>query len=92
MLVGDSGVGKTCVITKFRDGIFLAGSFIPTVGVDSKVRNSTNVFQPNFETFQFLIDILIKIISIIIMGMLSDLPTLGFKSHKKTVPSQVLRF
>ncbi|XP_048871116.1 ras-related protein Rab-26 isoform X1 [Brienomyrus brachyistius] len=41
MLVGDSGVGKTCVLVRFKDGAFLAGSFISTVGIDfrNKVLN-----------------------------------------------------
>ncbi|XP_041830089.1 ras-related protein Rab-26 isoform X2 [Melanotaenia boesemani] len=30
MLVGDSGVGKTCLLVRFKDGAFLAGSFIST--------------------------------------------------------------
>lgn len=34
MLLGDSGVGKTCILMRFRDGFFLAGNFISTVGVD----------------------------------------------------------
>uniref|UniRef100_A0A3P9QD47 small monomeric GTPase n=1 Tax=Poecilia reticulata TaxID=8081 RepID=A0A3P9QD47_POERE len=34
MLVGDSGVGKTCLLVRFKDGAFLAGSFISTVGID----------------------------------------------------------
>ncbi|KAA0203918.1 hypothetical protein HAZT_HAZT002828 [Hyalella azteca] len=37
MLIGDSGVGKTCLVTKFRDGVFLSGSFIATVGLDYKL-------------------------------------------------------
>ncbi|XP_036381363.1 ras-related protein Rab-26 [Megalops cyprinoides] len=36
MLVGDSGVGKTCLLVRFKDGAFLAGSFISTVGIDFK--------------------------------------------------------
>ncbi|XP_075889948.1 ras-related protein Rab-26 [Nelusetta ayraudi] len=41
MLVGDSGVGKTCLLVRFKDGAFLAGSFISTVGIDfrNKVMN-----------------------------------------------------
>ncbi|XP_028820796.1 ras-related protein Rab-26 [Denticeps clupeoides] len=41
MLVGDSGVGKTCLLVRFKDGAFLAGSFISTVGIDfrNKVLN-----------------------------------------------------
>ena len=34
MLLGDSGVGKTCVLVRFKDGAFLSGAFISTVGID----------------------------------------------------------
>uniref|UniRef100_A0A452G7N5 small monomeric GTPase n=1 Tax=Capra hircus TaxID=9925 RepID=A0A452G7N5_CAPHI len=34
MLLGDSGVGKTCLLIRFRDGAFLSGTFIATVGID----------------------------------------------------------
>ncbi|CAG5088017.1 Similar to Rab37: Ras-related protein Rab-37 (Mus musculus) [Cotesia congregata] len=34
MLLGDSGVGKTCLLTQFRDGRFLSGNHISTVGID----------------------------------------------------------
>ncbi|XP_055991244.1 ras-related protein Rab-26 [Sorex fumeus] len=34
MLVGDSGVGKTCLLVRFKDRAFLAGTFISTVGID----------------------------------------------------------
>ncbi|XP_055376279.1 ras-related protein Rab-37 isoform X1 [Condylostylus longicornis] len=34
MLLGDSGVGKTCLLVRFRDGTFLGGNFISTVGID----------------------------------------------------------
>uniref|UniRef100_A0A3B5A320 small monomeric GTPase n=1 Tax=Stegastes partitus TaxID=144197 RepID=A0A3B5A320_9TELE len=36
ILVGDSGVavGKTCVLVRFKDGAFLGGNFIATVGID----------------------------------------------------------
>ncbi|KAJ7407361.1 Ras-related protein Rab-26 [Pitangus sulphuratus] len=37
MLVGDSGVGKTCLLVRFKDGAFLAGSFISTVGIDFRI-------------------------------------------------------
>lgn len=37
MLVGDSGVGKTCLLVRFKDAAFLAGSFISTVGIDFRV-------------------------------------------------------
>ncbi|CAG0923990.1 unnamed protein product [Notodromas monacha] len=34
MLLGDSGVGKTCLLVQYKDGKFLAGNFIATVGID----------------------------------------------------------
>ncbi|XP_014606764.1 PREDICTED: ras-related protein Rab-37-like isoform X1 [Polistes canadensis] len=34
MLLGDSGVGKTCLLTRFRDGRFLFGNYITTIGID----------------------------------------------------------
>ncbi|XP_061455656.1 ras-related protein Rab-26 isoform X2 [Rhineura floridana] len=45
MLVGDSGVGKSCLLVRFKDGAFLAGSFISTVGIDfrNKVLNVDGV-------------------------------------------------
>ncbi|XP_061740775.1 ras-related protein Rab-26-like [Nerophis ophidion] len=45
MLIGDSGVGKTCLLVRFKDGAFLAGSFISTVGIDfrNKVLNIDGV-------------------------------------------------
>lgn len=37
MLLGDSGVGKTCLLVRFKDGAFLSGAFISTVGIDYRV-------------------------------------------------------
>ncbi|XP_076053743.1 uncharacterized protein LOC143032716 isoform X1 [Oratosquilla oratoria] len=34
MLLGDSGVGKTCLLTRFKSGTYLAGNFIATVSID----------------------------------------------------------
>ncbi|XP_006145910.1 ras-related protein Rab-37 isoform X2 [Tupaia chinensis] len=34
MLLGDSGVGKTCFLIQFKDGAFLSRTFIATVGID----------------------------------------------------------
>ncbi|XP_027846835.1 ras-related protein Rab-37 isoform X1 [Aphis gossypii] len=34
MVLGDSGVGKTCLLVRFRDDMFLGGNYISTVGVD----------------------------------------------------------
>uniref|UniRef100_A0A8C2ZTL7 small monomeric GTPase n=1 Tax=Cyclopterus lumpus TaxID=8103 RepID=A0A8C2ZTL7_CYCLU len=58
MLVGDSGVGKTCLLVRFKDGAFLAGSFISTVGIDFRVicllkRLKRNVFLFSVITFLF---------------------------------------
>uniref|UniRef100_A0A096MIN7 small monomeric GTPase n=1 Tax=Poecilia formosa TaxID=48698 RepID=A0A096MIN7_POEFO len=40
MLLGDSAVGKTCVLVRFKDGAFLGGNFIATVGIDFRVGDS----------------------------------------------------
>ncbi len=37
LLIGDSGVGKSCILTRFADETF-AESFISTIGVDFKIR------------------------------------------------------
>lgn len=44
MLLGDSSVGKTCLLVRFKDGAFLGGNFIATVGIDFRVRDG--VEQP----------------------------------------------
>nr|XP_054956642.1 putative nuclear pore complex-interacting protein family member B2 isoform X4 [Pan paniscus] len=44
MLVGDSGVGKTCLLVRFKDGAFLAGTFISTVGIDFRVSFLKTIF------------------------------------------------
>lgn len=53
MLLGDSGVGKTCLLVRFRDGTFLSGSFISTVGIDFRVRkkNKPLLFRPLCKTY-----------------------------------------
>ncbi|XP_075033995.1 ras-related protein Rab-37 isoform X3 [Mixophyes fleayi] len=38
MLLGDSGVGKTCFLIQYKDGAFLSGAFLSTVGIDFRVR------------------------------------------------------
>lgn len=51
MLLGDSGVGKTCLLVRFRDGTFLSGSFISTVGIDFRVRSELNTSIINVYVF-----------------------------------------
>lgn len=43
--MGDSGVGKTCLLVRFKDGAFLAGTFISTVGIDFRVRMEADVLS-----------------------------------------------
>ena len=38
LLIGDSGVGKTCILFRFSDDSFNA-SFISTIGIDFKIKN-----------------------------------------------------
>eukprot|EP00923_Selenidium_pygospionis_P034802 GHVN01060536.1.p1 GENE.GHVN01060536.1~~GHVN01060536.1.p1 ORF type:complete len:147 (+),score=14.68 GHVN01060536.1:81-521(+) len=37
LLIGDSGVGKSCLLLRFADDVYTA-SFIATIGVDFKIR------------------------------------------------------
>lgn len=52
MLVGDSGVGKTCLLVRFKDGAFLAGTFISTVGIDFRV-SEMDVLGPQHQLIEF---------------------------------------
>ena len=37
LLIGDSGVGKSCILVRFADDAF-SNSFITTIGIDFKIR------------------------------------------------------
>ena len=37
IIIGDSGVGKTNILTKFCDGVF-KDSYVATIGVDFKLK------------------------------------------------------
>ena len=37
IIIGDSGVGKTNLLTKFWDGVF-KDSYVATIGVDFKIK------------------------------------------------------
>jgi hypothetical protein len=39
LLIGDSGVGKSCLLLRFSDGSFTT-SFITTIGIDFKISQS----------------------------------------------------
>lgn len=62
MLLGDSGVGKTCLLVRFKDGAFLSGSFISTVGIDYKV---TSIKLTTY-IFKVLVILWIKLLSDVI--------------------------
>lgn len=38
VIVGDSGVGKSCLLVRFADDVWTPGSYIATVGVDFRFR------------------------------------------------------
>lgn len=38
-------MGKTCLLVRFKDGAFLAGTFISTVGIDFRVRAEADVLS-----------------------------------------------
>ena len=50
MLLGDSAVGKTCALVRFKDGAFLGGNFIATVGIDFRVRRLEPQLAPRPST------------------------------------------
>lgn len=37
LLIGDSGVGKTCILFRFSDDAFTS-TFISTIGIDFKIK------------------------------------------------------
>jgi Ras-related protein Rab-8A len=43
LLIGDSGVGKSCLLLRFSDDSFTP-SFITTIGIDFKIRTITTVY------------------------------------------------
>lgn len=58
MLIGDSSVGKTCLLVRFKDGAFLACSYISTVGIDFRVSLLTDfayiyIFDNDANKIQF---------------------------------------
>ncbi|OAF65234.1 hypothetical protein A3Q56_07041, partial [Intoshia linei] len=38
LIIGDSGVGKSCIMARFTDGVFNP-TFISTIGIDFKTKN-----------------------------------------------------
>uniref|UniRef100_A0A3B1JRF6 small monomeric GTPase n=1 Tax=Astyanax mexicanus TaxID=7994 RepID=A0A3B1JRF6_ASTMX len=66
MLLGDSAVGKTCVLVRFKDGAFLGGNFIATVGIDFRIwdtagqerfRSVTHAYYRDAQALLLLYDI-----------------------------------
>eukprot|EP00403_Amphidinium_massartii_P008143 CAMPEP_0178422752 /NCGR_PEP_ID=MMETSP0689_2-20121128/27336_1 /TAXON_ID=160604 /ORGANISM="Amphidinium massartii, Strain CS-259" /LENGTH=201 /DNA_ID=CAMNT_0020044327 /DNA_START=56 /DNA_END=658 /DNA_ORIENTATION=- len=39
LLIGDSAVGKSSLLLRYADGVYLPGSYVATVGVDFKIKN-----------------------------------------------------
>nr|XP_011718047.1 ras-related protein Rab-37 isoform X2 [Macaca nemestrina] len=69
MLLGDSGVGKTCFLIRFKDGAFLSGAFIATVGIDFRIwdtagqerfRSVTHAYYRDAQALLLLYDITSK--------------------------------
>lgn len=48
-MLGDSGVGKTSLLIRFRDGRYVPSYFLSTVGIDFRV----SALFPPFVAFQF---------------------------------------
>ncbi|KAL3234803.1 hypothetical protein MRX96_022565 [Rhipicephalus microplus] len=56
MLVGDSGVGKTCLLIRYKDGSFLSGAYISTVGMDFRVSHTSSQKLPFFLSFNKVVN------------------------------------
>lgn len=41
LIIGDSGVGKSCILLRFADNSYFGESYISTIGVDFKIRTIT---------------------------------------------------
>lgn len=64
-------MGKTCILVRFKDGAFLGGNFIATVGIDFRVRETldshrmtyyiVNYFCVSHEWFVILCYLLVTI-------------------------------
>jgi GTPase SAR1 family protein len=75
MLLGDSGVGKTCLLVRFKDDTFLSGSFIATVGIDFRNKtimiNNRQVKLQIYDTvcMKMIVSLVKKIVNLIIFSM-----------------------
>lgn len=69
MLLGDSGVGKTCLLVRFRDGTFLSGNFISTVGIDFRVRKKreTRTCRSLFSTSWGLLVVIVVMLILLVV-------------------------
>ena len=38
LLIGDSSVGKSCILDRFSEDKFMNGPMIPTIGIDFKIK------------------------------------------------------
>jgi len=48
MLIGDSGVGKTCILVRFKNNTFSSHGCMSTVGIDFKVSADYLLLQTIF--------------------------------------------
>ena len=61
MLIGDTGVGKTCLLVRFKDNAFLSGNFISTVGIDFRVRHD-DIFLSDLFLFSLTLSIQVHVL------------------------------
>jgi hypothetical protein len=62
LIIGDSGVGKSCLLLRFSDDIF-TDSFISTIGVDFKIKTveidgvkiKLQIVRPCFRSFELFV-------------------------------------
>ena len=83
VVIGDAGVGKTCVVKRYCDGGF-SDTGIPTIGVDFSIKTlkvGTKTLKVNVYLFLFVCT----------MDFMPILPQ-GFASHFPTPKSMILYY
>lgn len=86
--MGDSGVGKTCLLVRFRDGTFLSGSFISTVGIDFRV-STQQICISDFTSHTILV-VVVVIYSLCLVILFLQLFTITKKYKIPTITSNII--
>lgn len=91
MLLGDSSVGKTCLLVRFKDGAFLGGNFIATVGIDFRVRDAVKQPQSNSSHSCFLWAVMFTVyVCMYVCRAATHQSAVSLRSHAQTLSARLL--